>query len=294
VATSALSSSSSTAGDSPSWSPAKAVPQVIRRWGWLWVLVSGMVLFELVRRAIIYTGNPNYLPSLILIGAAVVPTAFVAFVSERQLPYDVSAGMLVVIAVLGGVVGGVTAGTVEYNTLRSLGTLPMVLVAIIEECAKLLVPLAILIFTRHRRHPADGLLMGVAAGAGFAVLETMGYALVALIQSQGSLDAVDGLLVLRGVLSPAGHMAWTGLASAALWQAAGEGWRARAVLRFAGVLIVAIALHAIWDSSSTTPAYVVVAVVSLALLLITVHRLRLRLAARSAPSEHDREISGVR
>ncbi len=65
---------------------------------------------------------------------------------------------------------------------------------------------------------ADGLVIGVAVGMGFAALETMGYAFVALIASRGDIGAVEQMLLLRGVLSPAGHMAWTGLACAALWQ----------------------------------------------------------------------------
>ena len=108
-----------------------------------------------------------------------VPASFVTFIYQRRLPYDVSAGTLVAVAFFGGIVGGITAGVLEYSTLRRLGTLPMVAVGVIEELSKLLAPLAVLLLTRHRR-PADGLLVGVASGAGFAVLETMGYAFVDL------------------------------------------------------------------------------------------------------------------
>ncbi|MFZ0376486.1 MAG: PrsW family glutamic-type intramembrane protease [Solirubrobacteraceae bacterium] len=41
----------------------------------------------------------------------------------------------------------------------------------VEEAAKLLVPIGILLLTDHRL-PADGLLVGVACGAGFAAMET--------------------------------------------------------------------------------------------------------------------------
>ncbi len=244
----------------------------LKRLGWLGILIAGLALFEIIRRALISTGNPSYVPSLILLGSAVVPTSFVAFLYQRRLGYDVSSGYLFAVALAGGVIGVVTAGVLEFRTLRDLGVLPMVAVGLIEEGAKLIGPLAVLSFTRHRL-PADGLLLGVATGAGFAVLETMGYAFVALVQSRGNLAVVDGVLLIRGVLSPAAHMAWTGLAAAALWQIAGARNRGRAVLGFAAMYLVAVALHTTWDLSTAVGMYVIVAAISLALLFVVVHRL---------------------
>jgi RsiW-degrading membrane proteinase PrsW (M82 family) len=257
--------------------------RIARSFAWLWILIVGLVLFEAVRRAIISTGNPNLLPSLILLGAAVVPAAFVAFVFQRRLPYDIGAGPVALVAFLGGVIGVVAAGVLEYHTLQRLGTLPMLGVAIIEEAAKLIALVGVLLFTRYRR-PADGLLLGVAAGAGFAVLETMGYGFVVLIQSQGDLSAVDGVLLLRGVLSPAAHMAWTGLTAAALWHAADRRWHSGAVLRFVAVFAVAVALHASWDSIHQTAGYVALAAVSLVLLTWTAHRLHTEAGQRREPA----------
>ena len=145
--------------------------------------MSRLGLFELVRRALIDTGNPNLLPSLILLGAAVVPAAFVAFVYGRRLGYDVPGLLLAFTALVGGVVGVVLAGVWEYHTVLRLGSLPTVAVGFAEETAKLIVPAAVLLFVGYRR-PANGLLLGVASGAGFAALETMGYAFVTLIQSR--------------------------------------------------------------------------------------------------------------
>src|SRR3954470_12356968 len=245
----------------------------VRRWSWLAVLVVGGVLFELIRRGIVETGNPHLVPALILLGAAVIPSAFVSFVAGRRLVFAVSSGTVLLTGLVGGVIGVVTAGVLEYDTLRRLGTLPMLGVGLIEEFAKLLVPAAVLLLVRRNRHPADGLLLGVASGAGFAVLETMGYAFVVLIKSSGNLSVVDNVLFLRGILSPAAHMAWTGLAAAALWYAASERWRAPATARFLVTYLVVVALHTAWDASGSTIVYLVVSVISLGLLGITSHRL---------------------
>lgn len=80
----------------------------------------------------------------------------------------------------------------------------------------------------------------MASGAGFAVLETMGYAVVALVESRGQPAAVDGTLLLRGLLSPAAHIAWTGLTAAALWHAAARSWSGPAVGVLVGTYVLAV------------------------------------------------------
>jgi hypothetical protein len=52
------------------------------------------------------------------------------------------------------------------------------------------VPAALLALSRRPGRPADGLLPGVACGACFAVLETRGDALLALVRSGGELTLV--------------------------------------------------------------------------------------------------------
>jgi RsiW-degrading membrane proteinase PrsW (M82 family) len=246
---------------------------LVRRWSWLPVLVVGAVLYEMVRLTLEDTGDPLFVPTLILLGSVVVPMAFVAFVSGRRLSFGVGGVVVGLTALLGGVVGVLVAGALEYETLRSVGDVPALVVGLVEEFAKLLVPAAALLLFRRDRHPADGLLLGVASGAGFAVLETMGYAMVALVDSRGDLSLVNDLLLDRGLLSPAAHMAWTGLAAAALWRAATERWRGRPVVRVVGVYLLVAVLHAGWDSSGSGWAHAGLAVVSLGLLVWTAHRL---------------------
>ena len=60
--------------------------------------------------------------------------------------------------------------------------------------------------------------MGVATAMGCAALETMGYGFTSLLLSKGDLGVLDEVLLLRGLTSPAGHAAWTGLVCAVLWR----------------------------------------------------------------------------
>jgi hypothetical protein len=56
---------------------------------WLQMLLSGIVLLFLVERTLITTSNPNYAPSLILLGAFLVPITFVTYLYERLPSWDV-------------------------------------------------------------------------------------------------------------------------------------------------------------------------------------------------------------
>jgi protease PrsW len=245
-----------------------------RRWAWLGVLVVGLVLYFLVLQTLVRTQNPNFVPALILLGATVVPMSFLAFAQARTGRWQVPASVLLIAAFFGGVIGTVVAGTLEYDTLRGLGALPMVAVAVIEESAKLIVPV-VLLFTmvaRHqRRLPSDGLIIGVAAGMGFAALETMGYAFSALLSSQGNIGAVEQTLFVRGLTAPAGHTAWTGLTAGALWAllAAPSGKR---VLEFLGTFAGAVVLHTLWDTFSGLVVFIVLAIISLGWLFWALHR----------------------
>jgi protease PrsW len=252
--------------------PTSAPRTAVRRYSWIAVLVVGVALFLAVERTLMATQNPNFVPSAILLGAAIVPAAFLAFVYGRRLTYAVGASTVVVAAFLGGVIGTVVAGTLEFDAQRDLGVLPMVGVGLIEEASKLLIPLAILVLVRRARTHADGLLIGVAAGAGFAALETMGYAFTTLLQSQGSITATVDVLLVRGIMSPAGHMAWTGIAAAALYHAAARGWTGRRLAGVVGAFVLAVVLHALWDSQGSLLGMAVVALVSLVALGWTVHR----------------------
>jgi RsiW-degrading membrane proteinase PrsW (M82 family) len=240
------------------------------RLAWLWVLVVGVVSYLLVLRTLVATQNLNFVPSLILLGSIVVPASVLVFAASSGRQVIVPSGLIALVAVLGGVIGTVAAGTLEYDALHRLGALPMIMVGLIEESAKLIVPLLVLLLTRHRS-PRAGVIIGVASGMGFATLETMGYGFSALLSS-GKLVDVEQTLLLRALLSPAGHVAWTGLTAAALWAVGSAPRPGRAVLRLVGVFVAAVLLHAAWDGFDSLWVHLVVGGVSFAALLVTIRR----------------------
>src|SRR4051794_41974796 len=97
---------------------------MLRRWSWVLVLVVGVALYESVRAAVFATKNPNLLPALILLGAAVVPAAFTAFVAGRRLVFDIGGGLVALTALVGGGIGVGAARFLGDPAPRPPGLLP--------------------------------------------------------------------------------------------------------------------------------------------------------------------------
>ncbi len=239
---------------------------------WLWTLMIGVGLFVVTDATMQSTGNPNFFPTVIMLGSFVVPVSFISFfyehIRDRDIPLSVLGGSFL----LGGAIGTIAAGILEYGTLTSSSVASLFGVGLIEESAKFIVPLVLFIGWKYR-HQADGLLFGVTVGMGFAALETMGYALVALIQSQGDVSAMNQVLLVRGLLAPAGHGAWTGIICAVLWRERAKAGKITINGWVIGAFVLAVVLHALWDivnsQSSNAVAYggmLALAVVSLGVL----------------------------
>ena len=50
---------------------------------WLQILVAGLILYVVMQRVLVTTGNLNLLPGVICLGAFLGPVTFVAYVYER-------------------------------------------------------------------------------------------------------------------------------------------------------------------------------------------------------------------
>jgi RsiW-degrading membrane proteinase PrsW (M82 family) len=244
----------------------------ISRLSWLKILISGLVMFALIERALVWTGNINYVPSLLVVGTFTIPLAFVAFLYARDKTPDVSAAIILLCVMWGGILGTVLAGLIEYQTLLHLGVLPMILVGLIEEVAKLAVP-ALFIFSRKGLREVDAVIIGAASGAGFAALESMGYGLVVLLLSGGNITAATEVVLVRALMAPAAHIAWTALTADALWHLR-QGVSARTIRRFVFTFSAVVLLHAAWDSVSLAGGwwFILLGVLSLGWLLLRVRK----------------------
>ncbi len=239
---------------------------------WFQIFIAGLALFIATTLAFRITENPNFFPTVILLGALLVPVSFISFVYERIPDREIPLSCILICFLGGGAVGLIAAGLLEYATIQEMGLPMLLVVGVIEEAVKLIFPM-IQYFRGKYRSEADGLFFGVAAGMGFAALETMGYGLVVLIRSGGSVGALEQVLLIRGLLSPAGHAAWTGFICAIIWR---ERKKGRHLLNPAvfGAFILAIVLHTLWNAtnsldSSTVTGFIIIVVANVAIAAIS-------------------------
>ncbi|MEJ7815529.1 MAG: PrsW family intramembrane metalloprotease [Rubrobacter sp.] len=246
---------------------------------WFQILIGGLVLLYFAERVLVGTQNPNFIPSVILLGAFLVPVVFVTYLYERLPDWEVPLPPLAICFLWGGAVGTLVAGTLEFDLLRNLGVLALIGIGVIEEGAKLIAPL-VFYFAGRQRSEASGIILGVASAMGFAALETMGYGFVTFLQSGGSLAALDEVLLVRGLMSPAGHAAWTGLVCAVLFRERLRVGHAVLNWRIVGAFLTAVVLHILWDTFNTLQGPTLIDWASLELLSLTVAVVSLTLLVR--------------
>jgi protease PrsW len=208
---------------------------------WWKVLLIGFVLYLAQMKLLAASGNPNLVPTVIFLGAFLVPVTYVVFLYEHGAFRRVSPPVVALTFFFGGVLGTMTAQLLEQQLVHGLGLVAMLAVGFSEEVAKL-VAIAWLMPKKEYRSTWHGIIFGAAAGMGFAAFESMGYGFTFLLESRGDLNVLGEVLLTRGLLSPLGHGTWAAIVAGVLWR---ERFRINgAVLRaFFGV----IALHGLWD-----------------------------------------------
>ncbi len=103
----------------------------------------------------------------------------------------------------------------------------------------------------------DGLVLGAAAGMGFAAFESMGYAfnnlMSSVVNSGGGVNLAAVVLQManvefvRGILSPLGHGTWTAILAAVLFRESECVRFFRITGRVVVAYLVVVVLHAAWD-----------------------------------------------
>lgn len=213
---------------------------------WLQIFIIGLLLLYAMEKVLSITNNLNLVPTIILLGSFLIPITFITYLYETLPNWEAAIPEMFICFLWGGAVGVVVAGFLEFNVLETLGFLPMLAVGLIEEGAKLILPLGFY-FKGRLRSEATGILLGTSSAMGFAAMETMGYAFVTLLQSRGNLLVLDSVLFARGIFSPAGHAAWTGFVCAVLWQQRIRTGRTGLNWHVMVAFLTAVLLHALWD-----------------------------------------------
>lgn len=210
------------------------------------VFLTGLALWLATVVVTFITGNPNLIPTLVLLGSFLVPVTFVVWAFERRDTGELTPVLVFSTFLTGGILGVLAASVLEAYLLNPSAWL-FAGVGLIEEAVKLG---ALALLTRHlaTKTVRDGMILGAAVGFGFAAFESAGYAFTALFTVDGlSLMQLVETELLRGLLSPVGHGLWAAILGGVLFSSSTRTHFAitgRLILAYLGVS----ALHALWDS----------------------------------------------
>src|SRR5215471_9594749 len=225
------------------------------RRAWVRIFLGGVALWLAAVVVTFLTGNPNLVPTVILLGSFLVPVTFVAYAFEHRASDTLTEHTIFVGFVYGGVLGVLGASLLE-SWLLGRSNLSYLGVGLIEEGVKL-VALWWIARRLHTYLVRDGIVLGATVGFGFAAFESAGYAFNALFTMHGlSLGSVVETEVLRGILTPVGHGLWTGIMGGVLFHAARNG-RLRLSIGVVAWYLVVSGLHAFWDAAGGIAAVVV-------------------------------------
>ena len=212
---------------------------------WWRVLLIGILFYFLFLAALILTSNPVLFPTVVMVGSFMIPITYVAFFYDRRRLSRLTVPAVAQGFIYGGLIGVLAASILEPLFIRQLDFVTAFGVGLIEEFVKVL---GILIIARRLGHDSemDGLLLGAAAGMGFAALESNGYAFSAFLRSGGSLTLTVFVTLLRGILSPIGHGTWTAILVSVLFRESRDG-HFHINLNVIGAYLGVSILHGLWD-----------------------------------------------
>lgn len=249
---------------------------------WLFVrmMAASLLFFGLFWAGWNEYHNTNLLPGLMMIGSFAVPVSSLVLFIELNARKNISLYVVMRLVFLGGILS-LLISLVLFDYLDK-GWIGASIAGPIEETGKVLAMVAVARAAQYR-YKLNGLLIGAAVGVGFAAFESAGYALsyflddfikgtisfiveyrpqdLDIAQFAGTMEGFPTMLniiVVRGILSPMGHIVWSAIAGCALWrviQGRPFSWKMLLDKNFLRLFAVPVALHMIWNSPIRLPFY---------------------------------------
>lgn len=218
---------------------------MMRRKNWLKVFFIGLITYAAGLTIMLFTSNPNIYPSIIILGNFLIPVTYVSFFYERRLHSNVSMMNVFLSFFYGGFLGTFAAALIEPFFIHRLNFYTSMIVGIIEELVKVLGVVVILKRNKHKLE-IDGIILGAAAGMGFAAIESCGYAFTTFLSTGGNFTMLIYITLMRGILSPLAHGTWTAILTGVLLrERTVKSFRVNLYVLYEYILV--IILHGLWD-----------------------------------------------
>lgn len=261
---------------------------IISEWPKPWLYSRVLILLLAVYFALTIMwkqmGNRYALMNIPYIGTLIAPMTVLVFFFEMNVPRNISIIRTFKVFVAGGVASLFLTLTLfsiapEHDITTIEGA---IVIGVVEELGKLLICAYFISKHKGKLYLLNGILYGGAVGAGFAVFESVGYALkfginngmmqtinasgleniFSSMQSDGLAPFLNsfyqhfysemlGIMKMRGFLSPGGHIAWAAVEGFAMILAMKEiefTWETLTKPAFLKIVWIPIVLHALWDS----------------------------------------------
>ncbi|CYX67098.1 PrsW family glutamic-type intramembrane protease [Streptococcus suis] len=244
---------------------------ISREWPkpWYFARVFGALLLSSIMLYFMYITfhNWNVLPGLMFVSAMAGAIPILFFYFECNSPRNIDIMTVLEIFFIGGLLSLLaTLMLVQIFPSGVGGIIPSMMTGIIEEVGKIVATAYYIKKLAEKRYIFNGLLIGGAVGAGFAVFETAGYifqsTLVNFETMNGSLPVFNsdpseavGVAIMRGLLAFGGHVAWAAITGAGIMMVLKKQKNFDWSVLFTGeslrFLILVITLHGILDMNLT-------------------------------------------
>ncbi|MBU6114397.1 MULTISPECIES: PrsW family glutamic-type intramembrane protease [Mammaliicoccus] len=237
-----------------------SLDEVSEEWGKPWVFARVFLAFALVFIALWVLGsffeNEKAIPGLIFIGALTVPLAGLFFFYESNAFKNISLFEVLKMFFIGGVLSLISTTVLysfitfsdDYYFYGSMTVIDAGLVGLVEETGKALI--IVYFVNKYKTNKIlNGLLIGGAIGAGFAVFESAGYILTYSTNFEAT---IIEMVILRAWSAIGGHLVWSAIVGAAIVIAKGDkNFEFNSIMdkRFLFFFLSAVILHGIWDTS---------------------------------------------
>lgn len=220
-------------------------------------LYTRVLVFFLLTTALLFLANvlanPGQLSNVLVIGAFAAPFTILVLFFEFNVFRNISFYTVLKALFIGGALSLIVTAVLPSFWFQGITSVTDAFVAGIgEEIAKLLVVYWILKKNRAYPYILNGLLVGAAVGAGFAIFETAGYGMFSLFGGDNAWLGKESMitLALRNLLAPGGHVIWAAISGAGLLMAARRESLTADVLRrkaFLTAFVLPVILHVLWD-----------------------------------------------
>ena len=194
-------------------------------WGVLFCILLYVIWWLLHLPAGIYT--------LLFVVPCLIPLSCLLLIWEMNIPRNISLAEVFKLLLIGGAMSVIIDGVL----LQVLGDVTAVWAPLIEEPAKLIVVYMVL-KKKNRKYMTNGILVGFAVGAGFAIIESIqytwayGYSKYMIYFAQQNYSESEimmcagigglGIALIRALTSIPGHGGWAAMYGGALVKVKGE------------------------------------------------------------------------